>query len=306
MTELTPPLVLSSDEAMVLLTLGDVTVEGRITTASNATLYCRISDGDHVAACVYKPVSGERELWDYPDGTLAEREFAAYLVGQAIGWNVVPPTVLREGPLGTGMVQLWIADDESFDVIGAINSGANRTLQRIAVFDAVVNNSDRKVSHLLGLPTTTPLPVPTPLPTTTPLPVPTPLPTTTRLPVPTPLPTTTRLPVPTPLPVPTSVPMPAPGDVRHIYGIDHGVSFSVEDKLRTVLWQWAGDPIPDDAIECLTGLSEQLSDDLGERLADLLTNAEVRATRRRVTRLLRTGRFPLPPTDWPAVPYPPY
>jgi hypothetical protein len=262
MTELTPPLPMSADAALALLALGDITVEGRITTASNATLYCRISDGHTVAACVYKPVSGERELWDYPDGTLAEREYATYLVGQATGWDLVPPTVLRDGPLGTGMVQLWIADDESFDVIGAINAGENVALQRIAVFDAVVNNSDRKVSHLL------------------------------------------------PLPLPESISGPAPGPVdtvpQHIYGIDHGVSFSVEDKLRTVLWQWAGDPIPAAAIAVLSSLSDQLVGDLGERLSELLTTREVRAARRRVSRLLRTGTFPLPSTDWPAVPYPPY
>jgi uncharacterized repeat protein (TIGR03843 family) len=250
MTELTPPLVMDADAALALLVVGDLSIEGRVTTASNATLYCRISDGQTAAACVYKPVSGERELWDYPDGTLAEREFASYLMGQAIGWDLVPPTVLREGPLGTGMVQLWIEDDESFDVIGVINAGESVGLQRIAVLDAVLNNSDRKVSHLL--------------------------------------------------------PLPAADGVQHIYGIDHGVSFSVEDKLRTVLWQWAGDPIPDDAIEALTSISEQLAGDLGEQLRELLTTLEVRATQRRVTRLLRSGRFPLPPTDWPAIPYPPY
>jgi uncharacterized repeat protein (TIGR03843 family) len=250
MPELTRPLELPRDEALVLLDKGDLTVEGRITRASNATLYCRVELDDVAAACVYKPVSGERPLWDYPDGTLAEREYATYLVGTATGWNLVPPTVLRDGPLGPGMVQLWIDEDETFDIIKAINSADSRELQRMAVLDAVVNNSDRKVSHL--------------------------------------------------------IPITGADGAVHIYGVDHGVSFGVEDKLRTVLWQWAGAKIPARSIAALHRLSDLLDGDLGEALSELLTTAEVRATRRRVLDLLTTGLFPLPPTDWPAVPYPPY
>jgi uncharacterized repeat protein (TIGR03843 family) len=92
----------------------------------------------------------------------------------------------------------------------------------------------------------------------------------------------------------------------HVYGVDHGVSFAVENKLRTVLWQWAGDPIPDEGLEMLQRLSGLLDGSLGEQLAELLTTTEVRAARRRVRRLLAKGTFPMPPTDWPAVPYPPY
>jgi uncharacterized repeat protein (TIGR03843 family) len=252
-TELTPPVVLPVLDALELLERGEITVQGRITTASNATLYCAVELDGVAAACVYKPVAGERPLWDFPDGTLAEREVATYLVAAATGWEPVPPTVLREGPLGRGMVQLWIAHDESFDILAAINSGELRALQRMALLDAVVNNSDRKVSHLL--------------------------------------------------------PVTGSGDAPpelHVYGVDHGVSFATDNKLRTVLWQWAGDPIPEEGIEVLRRLAEQLQGELGEQLSTLLTTAEVRAARRRVRRLLAKGTFPMPPTAWPAIPYPPY
>lgn len=256
--ELTAPVAMPVAQALTLLECGEISVEGRITSASNATLYCRAEFGGVAAACVYKPVSGERPLWDYPDGTLAEREVACFQLSQATGWNIVPPTVLRTGPLGTGMVQLWIAEDESFDMVAAINEGNCRPLQRIALLDAVLNNSDRKVSHLLPV---------------------------------------------------TEAARPAK---LHVYGVDHGVSLGVQNRLRTVLWQWAGDPIPAEGLEMLRRLDTDWEVDAGGRpslagvLAELLTGAEVRAVRRRVQRLLSRGRFPMPPTDWPAIPYPPY
>ncbi len=251
--ELTAPVALGVPDALVLLNCGDLTVEGRVTTASNATLYCRIEFEGVAAACVYKPVSGERPLWDYPDGTLAEREVACFLISDATGWDIVPPTVLRSGPLGTGMVQLWIADDESVEIIERINAGNSGALQRVALLDAVLNNSDRKVSHLL------------------------------------------------------------PVSDEHVYGVDHGVSLGVENKLRTVLWQWAGDPISDEGLVMLKRLErdfETAPDDdrlsLADGLSELLTTAEVRAVRRRIQRLLAKKKYPMPPTDWPAIPYPPY
>jgi uncharacterized repeat protein (TIGR03843 family) len=239
-------------DALALLECGELTVEGRVTTASNATLYCRIELEGVAAACVYKPVSGERPLWDYPDGTLAEREVACFEISHATGWDIVPPTVLRAGPMGTGMVQLWIADDESIDIIATINGGSSRALQRVALLDAVLNNSDRKVSHLL------------------------------------------------------------PVSDEQVYGVDHGVSLGVENKLRTVLWQWAGDPIPADGTEVLRALDTDWETAGGGRLSlaaelsELLTTAEVRAVRRRIQRLLGKKKYPMPPTDWPAIPYPPY
>jgi uncharacterized repeat protein (TIGR03843 family) len=249
--DLTPPVALPVAEALELLTRGELRVEGRVTVASNATFYAGVAADGRAAGCVYKPISGERPLWDFPDGTLAQRELATYLVSAASGWDLVPPTVLRDGPLGPGMVQLWIAGDDDFDLVGAINSGAHPALRRMALLDAVVNNSDRKVSHLL--------------------------------------------------PVPATVQPP-----QHIYGVDHGVSFSAENKLRTVLWQWAGEPVVDDEVSVLSRLSAAMEAELGTVLGELLTVAEVRATRRRLGRLLRDGRFPMPSRNWPSVPYPPY
>lgn len=243
--ELTPPVTLTEDVALDLLRNGELSVEGRLVDASNATLYCAITDGATTAACVYKPVAGERPLWDFPDGTLAEREVAAYEVSARLGWRVVPPTIYRDGPAGPGMVQLWIDEDAVTDVVRLIRGGSSAALRRIAVFDAVINNADRKGGHLLPV---------------------------------------------------------ADG---HVYGVDHGVTFHVEDKLRTVLWQWAGDPLPEEATDALIELRGALERDLGDRLHELLTTREVRRTIRRVDDLLALGRHPEPSGDWPAVPWPP-
>jgi uncharacterized repeat protein (TIGR03843 family) len=135
--------------ALGLLSHGDLEVEGRLVVASNATLYCTIRHAGTQAACVYKPVAGERPLWDFPVGTLAGREVAAYHVSAAAGWDVVPPTVFRDGPFGPGMCQLWIETDETVDVVALARSRDNRALREMAVFDAVVNNADRKIGHLL-------------------------------------------------------------------------------------------------------------------------------------------------------------
>ena len=139
------------DEAATLdlLTSGTLDVQGRLVDASNATLYCTISGNGSEAACVYKPVAGERPLWDFPDGTLAGRELAAYLVSRAGGWDVVPPTVYRDGPFGPGMCQLWIDTDDSVDLVELARSSDDARLRQMAVFDAVVNNADRKIGHLL-------------------------------------------------------------------------------------------------------------------------------------------------------------
>ena len=243
--ELTPPLELDVDDALELLSRGELSVEGRLVDASNATMYCAITADGVSAACVYKPVAGERPLWDFPDGTLAEREVAAYEVSAAMGWNIVPPTVHRDGPLGPGMVQLWIAEDETADIVTLMRRRDRSELRRIAVFDAVVNNADRKGGHLLPV---------------------------------------------------------ADG---HVYGVDHGVTFHVEDKLRTVLWQWAGTRLSDEAVDALESLGAQFSTNLGERLHELLTVREVRRTQRRIDNLLRSRRHPEPSEDWPAVPWPP-
>ena len=151
-----------------LLASGKLEIEGRLVDASNATLYCTIKTNGGIpktakgpktanaagysrgqVACVYKPIAGERPLWDFPMGTLAGREVAAYVVSRAAGWDVVPPTVLRDGPFGSGMCQLWIDHDTDVDLIALSRRTDHAGLRDMAVFDAVVNNADRKIGHLL-------------------------------------------------------------------------------------------------------------------------------------------------------------
>jgi uncharacterized repeat protein (TIGR03843 family) len=232
-------------EALELLRTGSISIEGRLVDASNTTLYCALAGDGVTAACVYKPVRGERPLWDFPDGTLAEREVGAYAVSEALGWNVVPPTVLRDGPYGEGMVQLWMDGDETVDLTRLVRDDLP-PLRRMVLFDAIVNNADRKGGHLI----------------------------------------------------------PMPGG--HVYGVDHGVSFHQQDKLRTVLWSWAGDPLPDEAIDSLSEFRALLEGTLDDALSALLTRREVVAVRRRVDRLLRERRYPEPSGDWPAIPWPPF
>jgi uncharacterized repeat protein (TIGR03843 family) len=142
------------DEAAVLELLenGRLDVEGRLVEASNATLYCTVRSAGEPVACVYKPVAGERPLWDFPTGTLAGREVAAYAVSRASGWDIVPPTVMRDGPYGPGMCQLWIEPDQSVDTIALARRTDHAGLREMAVFDAVINNADRKIGHLLPVP----------------------------------------------------------------------------------------------------------------------------------------------------------
>src|SRR5574337_722301 len=134
-----------------LLQDGELTVVGQLVDASNATLYCTTSLDGEQAECVYKPAAGERPLWDFPTGTLAQREYATYLVSRAIGGHLVPTTVLREGPFGGGMVQWWVEVDETVDLVALVRS-QHSDLQLLALLDAIVNNADRKGGHLLPLP----------------------------------------------------------------------------------------------------------------------------------------------------------
>ncbi len=197
------------------------------------------------ASCVYKPVRGERPLWDFPDGTLAGREVATYLIDEAIGWDLVPLTALRDGPFGPGMCQLWVDVDETVD-LAALAHSDHPDLRRLAVLDAVVNNADRKGGHLL------------------------------------------------------------PTTAGRVFGVDHGLCFSTEDKLRTLLWQWRSLPLPDEAVEVLTRLQTLLRGELGTSLHAHLTRREVRRTADRIDRLLSTGVHPSPSPDWPAIPWPPF
>jgi len=237
--------------ALHVLLEGEIAVAGRLTAASNLTFLCRVRLDDPAGGrprdvtAIYKPIRGEAPLWDFPDGTLANREVAAYLVSEATGWGIVPPTVLRDGPWGPGMVQLWMDVDETVDVVELIRS-AVPALRPMAVFDAVVNNGDRKAGHLL------------------------------------------------------------PVDGGRIHGVDHGVCFSTEPKLRTVLWGWMGVPLGRPELAVLRRLRNDLDGPLGEALGRLLARDEVAATARRTDRLLATGRFPTPDHDRPAIPWPWY
>ena len=245
MVDIAPARPPESDDVLRLLRTAELVVEGRLVDASNATLYCTADLGGTTVPVVYKPVRGERPLWDFPDGTLAGREVAAYQVSEATGWDVVPPTVLRDGPFGPGMCQLWVEVDESVD-LAALARSDHPDLRRMAVFDAVVNNADRKGGHLL------------------------------------------------------------PRDDGRVQGVDHGICFSAEDKLRTLLWQWRGKRLSDEAVEVLSSVRAQLEGPLGEQLHELLTVTEVRATVARVDRMLRTRLHPQPSADWPAIPWPPF
>ncbi|MGW0562163.1 SCO1664 family protein [Streptomyces sp. NPDC003016] len=270
-----PRSVTAADDLLTVLVKGRLTVRGRVGEASNAVLHCGIEYEGVTASCVYKPVAGERPLWDFPDGTLAQREVAAYEISQATGWGLVPPTVLRDGPYGEGMCQLWIETDpegadggllalveddepaEGWKAIAFAEVGEGRTallvhaddprLRRLAVLDAVINNADRKGGHLL----------------------------------------------------------PAAGG--KLYGIDHGVTFHAQDKLRTLLWGWAGEPLTAEAVEVLARLSEELAPGgpLATRMAELITPVEVEALRDRVTALRTAARHPEPSGEWPAIPWPP-
>lgn len=256
-------------ETVDVLTHGVLEPEGRLIEASNTTLRCWATLDGVTVRCVYKPVAGERPLWDFPDGTLAGREVAAYLVSGATGWELVPPTVHRDGPLGPGACQLWIeetadplvgfvADQElpgGWHRIASARDDRNRAytlahaddprLARMAIFDAVVNNADRKGGHVLVT------------------------------------------------------------DTGQLYGVDHGVCFHVDPKLRTVLWGWAGQPLPGEAAPVLAGLAEAVDGPLGEALSTDLTRAELAALAGRVGELRETGRFTAPHPEWPAVPWPP-
>lgn len=256
-----------------LLTRAELVVLGALRDASNLALLVRVG-GEEGPLAVYKPVSGERPLWDFPDGSLAAREVAARLVSEAGGWDVVPETVLRDGPQGPGSVQRWVGslDEEPehpVDVVpvdevpdgwlpvlrGEDQRGRpvlvvhedSLDLRAVAALDAVLNNSDRKGSHLVRV----------------------------------------------------------DGRLR---GFDHGLSLHEEDKLRTVLWGFAGQPLTDidaDRIDrVLTTVSDGTSG-LRGLLDELITPAEVAALEARCRTLLDTAAYPLPSEGWPAIPWPP-
>ncbi len=260
-------------ELRELLERGRIDVVGRLRAASNVTLLADVTADGVTQRAVYKPVSGERPLWDFPDGTLAGREVAAHLLCDAVGSSVVPVTVLRnDAPFGPGSLQAW-ADSEAdepgeglVDIVAPQDlpkgwrsilsaTGADGSpvvlahadlpaLREVAVLDVVLNNADRKGGHLL---------------------------------------------------------VDTEGIVR---GVDHGLTFHGESKLRTVLWGWAGERLTEAEAGLVRRLCLALDGDLGTALADHLTRSEIAATARRAAALARSGRFPRPGGEWPAVPWP--
>lgn len=242
-------------------------LRGRIMPASNATFLAEL-DGREV---VYKPVAGERPLWDFPDGTLADREVASYLVAEATGWDLVPRTWLGDGPHGTGMLQEWQVVDEAQEAVTLVPTGAEpegflavfegldehdrdvtlvhedgAPLRRLAVLDVLINNADRKGGHVLAMP-----------------------------------------------------------DGRRL-GVDHGVTLHHEPKLRTVLWGWAGLPLTDEECVVVDRVRSAVRGDLGTELTAHLTDLELHALERRAERLLAHGVLPHPSGGWPSIPWPPF
>lgn len=239
---------LSVGEVLALLTNGKMEIQGMMPWSSNYTLLVTVRNGDLEGLAVYKPRRGERPLWDFPRGTLCQREFAAFLLSEALGWSLVPPTVLRDGPYGYGSVQLYIDCDQDAHLFTMQKEGGyDDQLARLAAFDILSNNADRKSGHCLK------------------------------------------------------------GTDGRLWAIDHGICFHAEPKLRTVLWDFAGEPICEEIMADLCALREDVRN--GGRfiraLEGLLAPEEVRAFRRRLDRLIETGCYPDPGAarhiPWPPV-----
>jgi uncharacterized repeat protein (TIGR03843 family) len=212
--------------------------------SSNATFLATVAlDGVEIPA-VYKPQRGERPLWDFPHGTLCRREVAAYELSVGLGWEIVPETLLRDGPYGVGMVQRFVDHDPEEHYFTLLETHVDQ-FRRFAAFDVLANNADRKGGHCLR----------------------------------------------------------ARRD-GHIWGIDHGLTFHAAEKLRTVIWDFAGEPIPDDVVASLRRVLDELRGDLGSRLEPLLAPAEIDAVELRTLDLLRAGVFPSPDEGYHTVPWP--
>jgi hypothetical protein len=239
---------LTSERILHLLSEGTIEVEGLIPWSSNATLLVTVGDDELTTLAIYKPQDGERPLWDFPYGTLGIREVAAYLVCETLGWGLIPPTVLRRGPHGLGSVQFFIhaREDVHFFTIQGDPVYVD-DLQRLAAFDVIANNADRKSGHCL---------------------------------------------------------LDYEG---RLWSIDNALTFHEEPKLRTVIWDYAGQPLPADVLDDLQALQRILAQDsqLSQALDHLLSECEVSALRRRLQGLIEAGRFPEPGAGrvlpWPLV-----
>jgi uncharacterized repeat protein (TIGR03843 family) len=226
---------------------GEVTVEGRFMWGSNYTFLCQVQDGDCTLQAVYKPTQGERPLWDFPSESLAGREVAAYIISEAGGWGMVPPTVLREdGPAGPGSFQFFVDHDPERHYFNFTVEEKER-LRPVALFDVIINNTDRKGGHIIF------------------------------------------------------------DEDDHIWLIDHGVCFHIEPKLRTVIWDFAGQKISSESMQHVLTLKGELipGQESHEQLCRYLAPQEIRAMVGRIDALLRSGIFPHPSHDRYSYPWPP-
>ncbi len=238
---------LTSPEAEQLLESGVIEMEGLVSWGSNYTFLVRVCTPEAETSAVYKPRKGERPLWDFPPGTLCLRERAAFLTSEALGWQLVPATVLRDGPHGWGSVQIFVEHDPNEHYF-TFQGQHREQLERVVLFDLLVNNADRKGGHVL-------------------------------------LDTGGR-----------------------VWSIDHGICFHSDFKLRTVIWEFAGEPISPPLVSDLQRLRRQLEQNEGEhvaKLSQLLTERELAALQRRLARLIRQPVFPRPGPGrrypWPPV-----
>jgi len=234
-------------QVLEILQYGDMReVHGLMPWSSNYTFLVSVDHDGRELLAVYKPIQGERPLWDFPHGSLAQREVAAFLVSTTLEWHLVPPTVLREGIYGPGAVQLFI-DHDFEEHYFTMRERPPAVIARVVAFDVITNNADRKAGHILR------------------------------------------------------------DRAGRIWVVDHGLTFHVQPKLRTVLWDFAGQPLPSDILEDLRRLLEVLHDPnhtLVNQLANLIRPSEIAAFRRRVTQLVQTGHFPSPGSGY-CVPFPP-
>jgi uncharacterized repeat protein (TIGR03843 family) len=237
----------SPDPVIAMLSSGTIELKGQFVWGSNFTFLVQVTRGEETLPAVYKPARGERPLWDFPEGTLAQREVAAYILSLALGWDLVPPTVLRpDGPAGPGSLQLFVDADPERHYF-AFSEAEKQRLRPVALFDLLINNADRKGGHVLL------------------------------------------------------------GESDHLWLIDHGVCFHVDDKLRTVIWDFVGEPIPRELLATLRKARRSLDEgsSLHTELSNLLSADEIDALRGRADRLLRSKRFPPPgvgrPYPWPLV-----
>lgn len=237
--------MVSEERAREVLREGDVDVLGRMPWSSNATLLVNLTLGDDEQLAIYKPQRGERPLWDFPRGTLCQREVAAFEVSRALGWELVPDTVLRDGPAGIGSMQRFVEHDPEEHYFTLL-SEHDDVFRRMAALDIVINNTDRKGGHCIR----------------------------------------------------------ALADGR-IYGIDHGVAFHAQWKLRTVIWDFAGEPIPEPVAADLRRLLDDVcGGTVGLALRPLLDRFELDAMRARIDHLLATDEFPEPDRDYHSYPWP--